>query len=1077
METTLQVYPIDAELVLLHQEPQVLIQLRQGLEAENFGTCTEEVLSATTAASLRPRGHHKQEEGDNSWSRNQSLHSVVCGRIYGRTAQGESVCVHVPDLWFVRMYMSLATDAATAHRHAVRVGGLLETWQQQPFGRHGFRIEVVEAPRSSRWIPNPGDPSRPHRFYWLRVEAVNAVLAQAPGQASFKKMLGNDVLTPGITAFSRLSPFTLFLAQQRLNLCSWWDVQCPVWIRDAVDQNQPEDVAHRVLACSFRFAPVSDEASKTLPVQPVLKLLSFDIECVSVARQFPNAGLLEDRVCTIGVAEQDLQQTMPGRSTVFVSDPTIMDSSKAEVGFGQTQVVHCADEADLLARFGDHVRASDADIITGYNIDGFDWSYISQRVTLLQVHGRMTPHQAQRALALSRRGLCRSNVPGAKQLQSAAFGDQMLVAPRAVGRIDLDLWLDRKRDNNASLPDFKLNTLSRIYLNQQKHDIDAQTLFRYVLEGSDVERGDVAAYCLQDCWLVLRLLLHVDAVTALLEMSVITNVCTQDLIHCGQSVKIYSMIAIQCLLQALPLEDGENARGTSLGTSSAYEGAMVLDPKTGFYTKPVVVLDFQSLYPSIMRTLNISFDTLLLATDSGDLTDSAYSTVSSKPPSVLRRIMPGPHRFVSTRVHKGIIPIVLETLLDARRRAKTQYKVATGARRRVLHARQLGLKISANSVYGFFGSEWCPISTAAGPKCIAEATTAAARAVLEMTQERVLCRHKEAVIVYGDTDSIFVDVTALLNPDATAFTVGQEIAHGVTQWFAKELEDHAVSFLMLEFEKLLQPFCLLRKKRYFGLAFETEAEMIETRRQMMEETKDHNSGDISHLCVKGIELVRRDAAPVVRATQSQVLRRLLHLDLPGALACALLASEQILALKPGGPFTDVVQSKTLRSKYQQPESLPHVQLSRRLTARAASNAPRCGDRIDFVVLASQNARVLDAIECPLFAARHGLPPAWDHYLEHLHRAVGSLLEVPLASEPALFEKFKCACAEHLKRANVLVRKHGVARLEAKDTWVPGLRSKNGSSAGVQLSLVTMLSSRQRPTNPVSETRPTDEPSQ
>jgi DNA polymerase delta subunit 1 len=834
-------------------------------------------------------------------------------------------------------------------------------------------------------------------------------------------------------------------------------------------------VTYRVLALSSHIAAVSDEASKALPVQPVLKLLSFDIECVSVARQFPNPGLLEDRVCTIGIAEQDLQQTMPGKSTVFVSDPTTMDPAKADSGFGVTEVVHCPDEAELLARFGDHVRHSDADIITGYNIDGFDWNYISQRVTLLQAHGRMSPVQAQRALSLSRRGLCRLNVPGAKQLQSAAFGDQMLVAPRTIGRVDLDLWLERKRDNNASLPDFKLNTLSRIYLNQQKHDIDAQALFRYVLEGSDTERGDVAAYCLQDCWLVLRLLLHVDAVTALLEMSVITNVCTQDLIHCGQSVKIYSMIAIQCLLQALPLEDVENTHGASAGASSAYEGAMVLEPKTGFYTKPVVVLDFQSLYPSIMRTLNVSFDTLLPPSSSMETTPSSLPT--SKPLTVLERIMPGPHRFVSTRVHKGIIPIVLETLLDARRRAKAQYKVATGARRRVLHARQLGLKISANSVYGFFGSNWCPISTVAGSKCIAEATTAAARAVLEMTQEHVLSKQPKAVIVYGDTDSIFVDVTAYLTPETTAFTVGQDIANEVTRWFAAELQEHAASFLMLEFEKLLQPFCLLRKKRYFGLAFETEAELIETTRSMTGTAGMANdNGDISHLCVKGIELVRRDAAPVVRATQSRVLRQLLCLDLPGALACALHASEQILALKPGGPFTDVVQSKTLRSKYQQPESLPHVQLSRRLTTRAASNAPRCGDRIDFVVLASQNARVLDAIECPLFAAHHGLPPAWDHYLEHLHRAVGSLLEVPLASEPALFERFKTTCAEHLRRATVLVRKHGVARLEAKDMWVSGLRSKHGG-AGVQLSLVTMISSMQKSTDRGSETRPEDAPNQ
>lgn len=131
-------------------------------------------------------------------------------------------------------------------------------------------------------------------------------------------------------------------------------------------------------------------------------------------------------------------------------------------------------------------------------------------------------------------------------------------------------------------------------------------------------------------------------------------------------------------------------------SSEQYEGATVIEPVRGYYTDPIATLDFSSLYPSIMIAHNLCYTTLVrshiknkLGLDNDNVTHT-----------------PTNHLFVKSTTRKGLLPQILEELLVARKKAKTQLKDEKDpVMQAVLNGRQLALKISANSVYGFTGAQ------------------------------------------------------------------------------------------------------------------------------------------------------------------------------------------------------------------------------------------------------------------------------------------------------------------------------------------------------------------------------------
>lgn len=135
-------------------------------------------------------------------------------------------------------------------------------------------------------------------------------------------------------------------------------------------------------------------------------------------------------------------------------------------------------------------------------------------------------------------------------------------------------------------------------------------------------------------------------------------------------------------------------KANAQSSGEKYEGAVVIEPIRGFYQDPVAILDFASLYPSIMMAHNLCYSTLIPPFKLKDLDVSQYERT------------PNGDYFVKKSVKKGVLPVILEELVQARKKVKAELTRTTDpVLTKLLDSRQQALKVSANSVYGFTGAQ------------------------------------------------------------------------------------------------------------------------------------------------------------------------------------------------------------------------------------------------------------------------------------------------------------------------------------------------------------------------------------
>lgn len=239
------------------------------------------------------------------------------------------------------------------------------------------------------------------------------------------------------------------------------------------------------------------------------------------------------------------------------------------------------------------------------------------------------------------------------------------------------------------------------------------------------------------------------------EMSRVTGVPLDFLNTRGQQIKVVSMLYRKCRKEKLliPTISKRGAPGGA-GEDVGYEGATVIEPIKGYYDVPIATLDFASLYPSIMMAHNLCYSTLrefvfchasrvwlLVCCVRCD----AFPVVpvvpedAAKLPTEHVTVSPSRDHFVKPSVHRGILPQILEELLAARKKAKQDMAAATDeATKNVQNGRQLAIKISANSVYGFTGA------TVGQLPCIpiSSSVTAFGREMIEQTKVRMSWVHQ-----------------------------------------------------------------------------------------------------------------------------------------------------------------------------------------------------------------------------------------------------------------------------------------------------------------------------------------------
>jgi len=427
-----------------------------------------------------------------------------------------------------------------------------------------------------------------------------------------------------------------------------------------------------------------------------LRHLAIDIECVPSDATKPLSSK-KDPIVMIALAFQPDYKTY--RTLVLVSKPI---TGPGISGF--------ENEKEMLQGLLDIINTYDPDIITGYNINAFDIPYILDR--------------------LDKHGLSKAFGRAAdKSVYTQTFGmTQDCTIP---GRIAVDPYQLIKRDPWLKFHRYDLNTVAKAMLGEEKHGVEYGEMPN-LWNGPRDGLMKFIEYARKDAELSLRLVLEKRLLDKFFELAKLSGVLLQDAFG-GQSQRIEVMLLHEFRKRnfVMPTRPSktEMAKRNRERDKQGLQGATVLEPKKGLHTDGcTLVLDFKSLYPSIMMAYNISPDTLASA-DALDCNNA-----------------PNGARFIKKERREGILPYVLTKLLETRQSIKREMKTARGEERRILNAKQLAVKDISNSIYGYTGY----IRARLYVFDVASAITAYGRENIEKTK-KIIEENFPVEVVYGDS--------------------------------------------------------------------------------------------------------------------------------------------------------------------------------------------------------------------------------------------------------------------------------------------------------------------------------------
>jgi DNA polymerase delta subunit 1 len=679
-----------------------------------------------------------------------------------------------------------------------------------------------------------------------------------------------------------------------------------------------------------------------------LRIMSFDIECYSSTGAFPDPRNPHDVVFQIGMTTKTFGQESMTRHCLCLKKTSGPDVESFET------------ERDLLDAFQKYMVKMDPDIITGWNIFGFDLEFLHFRSVL---HGASTVWGRVK------------DAPSElveKNLSSSALGNNLLKMVPMKGRYVFDLFQDVKREHK--LESYSLNNVSKRFLSDaQKLDMPVKEIFSRYAEGDPDRLGEVAEYCIQDTVLPHKLMEKLCQIQNQIEMAKACWVPISFLSERGQQIKVFSQMAYKA--RELNFIIPTFKYGASGPADEGYEGATVLEAQAGAYYGPITALDFASLYPSIMCAHNLCYSTLVMDPKYDNLPGVEYEQYGS-------------HRFAQNV--PSLLPVILTDLKAFRKKAKKLMAQHEGTPMEAIYnGQQLAYKISMNSIYGFTGASKGMLPCVA----IASTVTMRGRQMIEETKNYVEEHFPGAKVRYGDTDSVMVefDVQGRKGQDAIDYSwqLGEQAAEQCTKLF-KAPND-------LELEKVYCPYFLYSKKRYAAKMYEGKCNKDGT--PVLKEDGTRLVA-FKKIDVKGLQVVRRDSCPFVRETLKELLNMVLESSDPTPVIA--FAREEARKLMAGEvPMEKLLMSKQLASAYKVVQ--PHVMVRDKMKTRVPGSEPQQGDRVAFVIVKG-DGKMCEKAEDPTWARDHKVPLDYQYYFTNqFKKPVQDLLE-PLVNPDAIFDK-------------------------------------------------------------------------
>jgi len=509
-------------------------------------------------------------------------------------------------------------------------------------------------------------------------------------------------------------------------------------------------------------------------------------------------------------------------------------------------------EKEMIRRFVQIVKERNPNIIVGYNTDRFDFLKLDEKAKAYGI--LLTLGRDERPLIFRRRG----------RISSAQIR----------GRVHIDLYdfVEHILAPNLTSEVLTLDMVSKEILGKGKEKIKWKEIEKAWETNKGLEK--VAEYCNNDAKLTLMLADHI--------LPIVFEICkVTSLIPFDASRVTYSQL-VEALLVRRAYELGEIALNRPKHDevqrrkmAEPYTGGYVHPPKKGIHEN-IALFDFQSLYPSIIVTFNISPETL----------DCNHRECKKN------KVPDEDHYFCTKR--KGFIPIVLEEVIKKRIAVKRQMKKAEGMKRKDLNNKQFALKILANSFYGYLGyasSRWysrvCAKSAASFGRFFI-------KKVIKMAEDDGF------EVLYGDTDSLFLKVKTKKQ----------------AKEFLKKVNNSLPGIMELDFKGIYKRGIFIEAKT--GFAAKKKYALLDEK---------------GNLVIRGMETRRRDWAEIAKKTQERVLEAVLKQN--SKRKAIKIINETIKNLKEGNVDIDdlIIYTQLTKPLSEYEQIGPHVAAAKKIIAR------------------------------------------------------------------------------------------------------------------------------------------------
>jgi DNA polymerase zeta len=586
-------------------------------------------------------------------------------------------------------------------------------------------------------------------------------------------------------------------------------------------------------------------------------------------------------------------------------------------------------ELDLIIRMVEIVRMHDPDILTGYEVHNGSWGYLIERARFKYDYNLCDEFSRMKSQSHGRFG---------KENDKWGFNHTSTI--RVTGRHMINIW--RAMRSELNLLQYTMENVAFHVLQRRIPHYSWRDLTLWYTNGKPRDLAMVLKYYISRVQLNLEILERNELIPRTSEQARLLGVDFFSVFSRGSQFKVESLMFRIAKPENFLLVSPSRKQ---VGSQNALECLpLVMEPQSAFYNSPLLVLDFQSLYPSVMIAYNYCYSTFLGRIVNWHGTNKMGFIEYRRQRRLLEllkdhiNITPNGMMFVKPEIRKSLLAKMLVEILETRVMVKSGMKVDKDDQilQSLLNNRQLALKLIANVTYGYTSASFSgrmPCSE------IADSIVQTARETLEKAIALIhSVKRWGAEVVYGDTDSLFIYLKGRTKDQA--FDIGNEIAEMVTNINPRPVK--------LKFEKVYFPCVLLAKKRYVGFKYES---------------RDQKEPEFD---AKGIETVRRDGTPAEQKIEEKALKILFRTaDLSQVKIYFQKQCEKIM--KGAVSIQDFCFAREVKLGTYSEKGIPTpgALISTRRMLEDARAEPQYGERVPYVVITgAPGARLIDRCVAP-----------------------------------------------------------------------------------------------------------------